>query len=795
MEFNKTGIIEKLTNGTFNFNDEKLRAAFALNLCTVSVSQIIDYNDVVVLEQEYDAILNNLNIERMPKDESLLCILKQLMDTITFFMIQEGDKRFIDREYQNKMKNAIWSAVPNIAVIFSGGDPVTMAVSLATQVGIGYMNYRKAKAENTFAYEKQQWELHKAAIEQFNGLRRELFDTAWRLVDAHDMPDEYRLTERQLKQYNEILMDSDYVRKYERLDTIKENFVAYPPFWYFFGNTANMIASQTDGETAEFYKEAAKIYYDIFVASFSSCNLLRESQVASACALEYIDLLDASKQNEKIKMEELLSFAVKMSGNAKDVLQLCAFAYMRLGDGENAATIFRRLVNEDYNTVVNAQLLSAYYVRRYLEGNASAKIGYSFLKDRINEEYLYPLPVAALTDSSGQESMQSTQQLFIANQKTILARKYKLALDAFEEKSRISFYKCVPVPEGKKYTDAYFDNSNTSYEARKSDGVVLKNRSDLMRYVDELTECDYPYNYLNVLNDMINAAIVLNCVQGRENSLLTAVSEAVITNRKKLLELRAKIEDPSKFTPDTYTELLDVSFHSFTAEFFILISEYSGEYVEQKDDILSMNEAEMNLREFCLQQGIATPDELYISAGDISDEKPIKRRFLGMELIEDGVTTAVLDDRYNEVKSKIEAVESTLCVNEDEVQLIFSDDEKFDRYFIRLGVPNKRDIRRKTVAILDDCSDSDNDLLFTTEGVMQILKGRMKEAVAYDDIMLNADKTAIILHREYQNENVDMAKLIDVVLSLRSIPFAEVAENNNPLDFIAGIAKNFKLPF
>ena len=114
MGMNKIAMIEQIKEGSFGYDDQKIKTAFALNLCTVSVSQIIDYKDVVVLEQEYDAILNNLNLESIPKDEALLDILKQLLDTITFFRMQEGDKEFIDKEYQNKMKNAIWSAVPNI---------------------------------------------------------------------------------------------------------------------------------------------------------------------------------------------------------------------------------------------------------------------------------------------------------------------------------------------------------------------------------------------------------------------------------------------------------------------------------------------------------------------------------------------------------------------------------------------------------------------------------------------------------------------------------------------------------
>ena len=39
--------------------ENKCRAAYALNLCTVSVSQIIDYEDLIVLEQEYEAIFGS----------------------------------------------------------------------------------------------------------------------------------------------------------------------------------------------------------------------------------------------------------------------------------------------------------------------------------------------------------------------------------------------------------------------------------------------------------------------------------------------------------------------------------------------------------------------------------------------------------------------------------------------------------------------------------------------------------------------------------------------------------------
>lgn len=97
----------------------------------------------------------------MPKDEPLLNIFKQLLDTITFFRIQEGDKKIIEKEYQQNVKNAIWNAVPNFGILVAGGDPITIAISLASQVGIGYMNYRRNKAKYNWDKEKQLWQLQK----------------------------------------------------------------------------------------------------------------------------------------------------------------------------------------------------------------------------------------------------------------------------------------------------------------------------------------------------------------------------------------------------------------------------------------------------------------------------------------------------------------------------------------------------------------------------------------------------------------------------------------------------------
>lgn len=407
--------------------ENKRRAAYALNLCTVSVSQIIDYEDLIVLEQEYEAILNNLNLEAMPKDEPLLLIIKQILDVITFFRIDKVERTFIEEEYNKQVRNAIWSAVPNFGILIAGGSLMTAGVAIATQIGMGYMNYRNNRNEYQSERNRKLWQLQKAAIEQFNGLRRELFDTAWRLADKYEFPDKYRLTERQITNYNEILQDSNIIRRYERLDAIKEYFEAYPPFWYYLGSVANKIYRERKDLNSNYYKELAIDAFEKYW-KINEQGLLREDQIAAGCALEYIDiLLDSMDEVSKTdRIETLMRQAIEYSGRANDVLQCCAFYNLRINEYEEAAKLYKYLVNESYNTLFNAQILSSLYVR------LNDQFGYTLLEEIVDEncKYLYPFK----NDKSKSEDKKFTEKLF-----NNLKSRYTYFFDELSNRYQIEF--------------------------------------------------------------------------------------------------------------------------------------------------------------------------------------------------------------------------------------------------------------------------------------------------------------------------------------------------------------------
>jgi hypothetical protein len=405
-------------NETFT-EKQKIEAAYALNLCTVSLAQIVDYADPYVLEQEYDSILNNLNIQNIIHDEALLKLIKKIMETLTFYRIQEGDKKYLEQEYQGKMKNAIWSAVPSLSVILAGGNPITAAAAVATQIGIGYMNYRKTKSMESREKEKKEWELKRTLIEEISGLQRELFETAWRLSDRYSFNDNYRLTEKQIKAYSAILKDSDPLRRYERLDTQNEIFQAFPPFWYYKGNAAQEIARKyaKNPDIAEKYRAKALENYRKFDSIY--IELMREDVIAASCAMEHIALLDKTKDKDEI--EGLLGRAIHLAGDNFDVLQLAVLNWLSLSKNDQAKAVLRRLVNEDYNIGLNGLLLSRIYCKWDKD-----KAEFSILQDRIGRQNVIPwVEDDSEADKKYIEGREEAVSLYLENFLDAFGRKYQ----------------------------------------------------------------------------------------------------------------------------------------------------------------------------------------------------------------------------------------------------------------------------------------------------------------------------------------------------------------------------------
>ena len=348
--------------------------AYAYNLCVVLSKQIIDYDDKYYLQQVYNEILNNINLESFPKDSALCEALKSLLTTLGCIDDITDQKEAIEAKYQRQKKNALWSAVPSPSIILTGGTPAGIALNAFLAVGTSFMNYKRTmcsieedKIDNTLKLEKQRKEALKA-----NRLR--LFQSAWQLAIDHPIPDSLRLSENDVDRYNDVVKDTDVRRRYDRLEDMSDRFGAYPPFWFNLGETAREIYSECGEEKFKDKAIAAFEQFDKIHFVF-----LRQDIFAASCAISHISLLNSETDAERIKT--LLDKAITFSRDNYDLQQQCIPIALRIGDLDTARKLLRRLTNEGYSLEINGKLLSLIYNRYDYDKEA-----YDILADRIGKE-------------------------------------------------------------------------------------------------------------------------------------------------------------------------------------------------------------------------------------------------------------------------------------------------------------------------------------------------------------------------------------------------------------------------
>lgn len=755
------------------------KAAYALNLCTVSVGQIIDYKDVNVLEQEYEAILNNLNLRNMPKeDDSLLSILTHLLDTITFFRIDEEEKKIIDQEYQAKMKNAIWSSLPNLSALISSGASAVSAgaassisasaasvsaggatvaaanagaatagtgaatagaaagtgalsgaagwiglavtaASILMMVGTGYMNYRRTKAQISLEHDAEKFRLYKTELDQFNSLQRELFTTAWKMSDSFGFDDELRLTENQIKRYNKILMDTNPVRKYERLNAIKNEFKGYPPFSYFFGNAAYSLAlnysiSISNEKRHELITVAKCSYKEML--DRKDYDILRNDPIIATCALEYADLLNPIEDKKEIITN--IERAIKMCGHSYDILELCALSYLKIGEVERAMKIFKELYNDGYNKTVNAQLLSMYYVSHGLLDDRVMLEGTG-----VNRKYLFPNPQDTENDGKDIEDLKS---LFIDNQIELLMNNYGYTIYNYYEHKSWEFCNLPYMND---------DNAFKKELLKFLSGFV----NDLGSLLDEEDRDDRRNLYM---------LIITNWLKKNYDNTFAGDSWRKSTSTSKLYKFdQMMLSFMTEFVTDIQTMCLKIK-DNYVDDDNILQSR-----------LMQITQADKNIQDFTKKTGIVDSHEEHDIEEDVNDG--INSQF---KVLLNGKDNTEMKGK---AIAKVNAFRNLISSNGDKVLLEKDGEQFFSDIFAKLQKFNSS--KNDSFAIVLPDKDKGPLLIFTLYGI--IFDGSVrKQMMSYKSVFKGRKNDSLNIGSiVYKNKDIDLGYLYTLCAELSGI--------------------------
>ena len=254
----------------------------ALNMAIVSVNRILTTEDRIVLEWEYDNIINRLALGNIESDSEMKKLYNELLDFISGKRLRQQDAEKIRASQQQREREAYYKSMntafanlhapvhdnlkasqrttansfgigAEVGVDEVGGSlsysrvvteaenlhlPVVsfvtkISINTISSMGIGYYGHMAAREQVHREISEELWRLKREEIEACNQLQKRLLDSSWGLVRKYGLPNECRLTQENVKEFLEILDEEDSLKRLGRLKFIERKFQVYPPYWFY----------------------------------------------------------------------------------------------------------------------------------------------------------------------------------------------------------------------------------------------------------------------------------------------------------------------------------------------------------------------------------------------------------------------------------------------------------------------------------------------------------------------------------------------------------------------------------
>ncbi|MBF0242195.1 MAG: hypothetical protein HQK64_06905, partial [Desulfamplus sp.] len=319
----------------------QLQVLQSLNLIAVSLTHIMTYNDKMVLDQEYNTIINNLNLSNIP-DADIITLLQELMDLLTSSKIQEQEREHLlnrfDKNVQNELKNRVRAKILDTDILI---NPYTTVLKAVLSTGSFYFNYRAQM--DAYAKEKEEgrWEIEVKTMQGLNNFYKKLLKYSWELMKRYNFPDEWRLDEKQISNYTDILKESDLSKRYRKLERIENSFQKFPPYWYYRGQAAHEIGKNQ--EALNCFDQFQQIHQ----------RILRKDPYAASVAMYKTMLIAEEADADVIKKDLELILSNSNDSDWGNIL-FAALQYARIGESNAASKLIMRNLDNGYIAFIDS---------------------------------------------------------------------------------------------------------------------------------------------------------------------------------------------------------------------------------------------------------------------------------------------------------------------------------------------------------------------------------------------------------------------------------------------------------
>ena len=270
-------------------------------MAIVSIHRILTTQDRIVLEQEYQNIINNLSLGNIESDYDLTALYQDLMSLITRKRLRDEEAKIFQSRYDRREQNLLMDSLSGVRAY--GGNLVSWLGSLAVSCVSSYFSYQDSKAELAEDLNGELWQLKKDDIEDCNELQERLLNSSWNLLRQYKLPDNYRLVQKSMDDFYRAVNEKDSKRKLRMLRALEKDFQVYPPYWFYRAKAAQ--ESKDNKEAHASFEKFNAVWrpvlrqdpYKVEAAKFGIAELAKKGKLTNAEESEALELLEVMRNN------------------------------------------------------------------------------------------------------------------------------------------------------------------------------------------------------------------------------------------------------------------------------------------------------------------------------------------------------------------------------------------------------------------------------------------------------------------------------------------------------------------
>ena len=239
----------------------------ALNMAVVSVQRILAAKDRVILDQEYQNIINNLSLGNIRSDPEIMSLYEKLLDITSRKKLRSEETEYLRNAYNAQEKKSLSSALSDFgkssaAMIREDGSISAFFGSFSSLVSVSAASYFKYKSGGNNlqgSLEDNLYRLRNEDLADFNDMQKELLTSSWNLMNKYNLPDEYRLVQSSVEDFcKAVEQTGNPSQKLRMLRSMESDFRVYPPYWYYRAKTAQEC--RDNDEAAKCYDKFEEVW-------------------------------------------------------------------------------------------------------------------------------------------------------------------------------------------------------------------------------------------------------------------------------------------------------------------------------------------------------------------------------------------------------------------------------------------------------------------------------------------------------------------------------------------------------